>query len=559
MGTTDPIPAAKERIWLLEIGMGGRTEHFATRRVDVFNAAGDKRTYQSGLSDPRVSLADESSAEMSVPLIVNEDPEGSSWALLAAQGFEADRQPGTLRRWTPGTELERARTVLTGTFRGVQFDRVGQPLELTLSRAPLDVSRSVPNSEAVVDTNTWPVRTTPVYETDLRIRGSHYCLPLGFPGAADTGASPGLLVEFRLANPDRQLSRMVIADAEVRDMHATTVRLFDYDETDSEPVFIDRPVFYTNDQDGRRVAVIDMSGIPFGTFHFRPGRSYYVSWRNVAGFGGGIVKTDGSGPIRGWADVTKFLIEQFTDLTIDQARWDAEATFLNRFMIDGVISGPTDIWDFIESELMSLVPVRLIEGESGLYFRVMRWTARPEMATARIDTRKSGFELLTWGAKPTENARNRLVLNYAPDRQTGTYKQRRIRNGGGVDDLGRMRRRYCYRCAASTRRFETKGRPGTGVFTLESETDFVEQSATAALILEHKAAELALPARPASFQVPPQWEDTLAIGDVIMVTSPEVEAFDRVALVENMDIGNGDPTVDVLVLEDPARYDRLVP
>ncbi len=554
MGALDPIAPGEERIWLLDLDLGGRVERFATRAVEVPRADGSILTYRAGLGELRMTLTDASSATLSKAVEIDAEPEGTSWAQLSAEGLEADRRPGVLYRWTPGDELERARVVLRGFFFGVQFDREGEGLEATLARVPFDSTRTVPDGEAQVSTLTWPVTLTPQpFETDDRILGSHYPRVYGYPGTPRAGASPALLVEFRLTNPNRQESFCVIADGAV---DADTVRLFDYDEPDSRPTFQDRPVLERVDLLGRVVSGVDALGLPFGTFHFRPGRSYYVSWRNVAGFGGGIQRADRSGPLRGWAEIVLDLLS-FTDLTVDEANFASEAAALNRWQLDGVINSPTDAWSVIERDLLPLVPARLVEGPNGIYFRVMRWEAGPELATHRLDARKAGVERLSLGARPSESVRNRFVLDYRPDRLTGKHKRRLILDAAPV--VGDAHSRASYRCLRSQQRFELVGRPGSGVFTEHLSSDWIEQDATARRALETLAAQLALPPRPASYQLPPQWEDEIDVGDVVTVTDPEVFLVDRVALVDNVEIGGGDLIADLLLLDDPARLSRLVP
>ena len=554
MGVLDPIAPGSERLWLLDVDLGGRVERFATRAVEVPRADGSVLSYRAGLGELRMTLTDSSSATLSKAIEIDAEPEGASWAQLSAEGLEADRRPGVLYRWTPGDELERARVVLRGFFFAVKFDREGEGLEATLARVPFDSTRTIPEGEAVVTDQTWPVRLTPQpFETDDRILGAHYPRVYGYPGTPRDGASPALLVEFRLGNPNRQESFCVIAGGRV---DAETVRLFDYDEPDSRPMFYDRPVLEKVDKLGRLVSGVDALGLSFATFHFRPGRSYYVTWRNLAGFGGGIQRTDRSGPIRGWAEIVLDLLS-FTDLTIDRANFASEAATLNRWKLDGVINSPAGAWDVIERELLPLVPARLVEGPAGIYFRVMRWEAGPELATHRLDARAAGVERLSLGARPIESVRNRFVLDYRPDRLTGKHKRRLTLDAAPIP--GDEQSRASYRCLRSQQRFELVGRPGSGVFTEHLATDWIEQDATARRALETLASRFALPPRPATYQLPPQWEDEIEIGDVVTVTDPEVFLADRVALVDNVEIGGGELVVDLLLLEDPARLDRLVP
>jgi hypothetical protein len=555
----DPIAPSAEPIWLLDMDVGGRVERFATRAVEVFTAAGERFVYRAGLGELRTSISDASSSTFSVAVEIDAEPEGSSWAQLSAEGLEPDRRPGTLYRWTPGDELERARVILRGFWFGVQFDKEGEGLTATLARVPLASTRTIPEGPAKVSGRTWPVRDgvfTPgtVFEPDDRVVGAYYPRIYGYPGRPTSGATPGLLAEFRLANPDRQTSVCIIAEGEV---DADTVRLFDYDRDEERPVFFDRPVKTTTDKLGRLVSYVDALGLSFNTFHLAPGKSYYVTWRNVAGFGGGRLLPDRSGPIRGWADVVRDLLDE-TDLEVDWPNFNAEAETLNRWRLDGMINDPADPWDVISRELVPLVPVRLIEGANGLYFRVMRWTAGPELATHRIDVKRSGVERLTLEARPIESVRNRFVLDYAPDRQTNKYQKRMVLTGR-IPDNGDDGFRASFRCLQSRKRFELPGRRRSGVFSETLQTDWIENDDVAERMLRSYAARFALPPRPASYRLPLQWEQEIDVGDVVTVNDPEVFLDERVALVDDLTLGAGELVADVLLLEDPARLDRLVP
>ena len=554
MGILDPIGPDEERIWLLDVDLGGRVERFATRAVTVSRADGSTLRYRAGLGELRINLADASSATMGIPLEIDADPEGSTWAKLSAQGLEADRRPGTLYRWTPGEELERALVVLTGFYTGVRFDQAGEGLELTLTRIPWDPAQTVPHSDAVVSAQTWPVRTSPTFETDERIRGAYYPRVYGYVGRAQAGGTPALVVEYRLSNPQRQTSIAVIAEGEV---DATNVRIFDYDEPGQNPVSVDRPVLTTSDLLGRTVSVCDMQGVGWNTFHWEPGRAFYVSWRNLAGFGGGVPRIDGTGPIRGWAEVVLDLLDTYTDVDVDRAAFEGEASYLNAWKLDGVINQPAEAWRLIESELVPLVPVRVLQSSAGLYFRVMRWEATASMATHRIEASRAGVERLAFGARPAESMRNRFVLDYRADRQTGKYDRRvrlQSRLVPGNDRVFSSRR-----CFRSRRRLKIAGQPRSGIVTHRAESSWIEEDATALRTVESWAAQWALPPRPASYQLPVQWETQLEIGDVVLLTDHEVEIVDRVCLVHGITLGAGELLVDLLILEDPLRVTRALP
>ncbi len=580
-------PPTQELFWLLDIEVGGRVERFSTRPLRVPLADGSELVYREGLADFTMTAGGDA-GELSVAVsISSEDTErigGSpslvgSWAALHAAGWSLERQLATLRRWRPGTDREQSRVVVCGHVEDVEYGGRLEPLELSIVRSPTRASRSILDGQvaasfpqdlpadtvnrkpATVNRFTWPVRAA--YEPDQEIEGRFYPLIIGYPGEVSSlneplvpqAASPCYLVENNETGggPTKRDSRLMVADGSI---DAIAVRIYDFD-TDPPTEDI-RDLFEVQDLLGRTVTVCDFNNP--ATIINGLGHPYYAAFARSTPpgtLGGGVLRADGSGVIRGMGEVIRFMLERSSDLPIDISRMESERPLLDRWLVDTWLNEPVNVWEWIFEEFGKLAPIRVVEGKAGLFVRLMRFDATELDATLYLDADLRQVERVsTVRPRKFEQIKNEITLFFQPDRGTGGFREQRTVTGDADPNDSRVFSNL--RCRSSQLGFEIRGQRGSGIRTMEIEAPHTWDLQTAILTLETKAAELALPHEEVTYLGPADMEERVEIGDVVVINDSEVGLDQRVALVDDLSFGTGRTLLDLVVLVDPTRVPRAI-
>jgi hypothetical protein len=547
--------SASPPVWLLDLTIGGRTERFATRPFVVSTAAGVELQYREGLSEIALDLsADLGDGELSTAVSVFSTAlEGVStttggWARLVLALHQLEGSGAVLRRWTPGTNIESARTMLSGFAESVEFGGVGEPLEFTLRRLLFAGDRPMLNPVARVDAETWPLIVAAGINSDDKIQGALYPLIIGypgddtgkpFPGLSQTPASPGLLAQWRagLGLDDY----LVISDGVI---DAEEVRVFDYGE--DPRTFDDRSVIQVEDLLGRTVSATQFatpSAInPIG------GHAYYVGFSTANGKGGGVKRPRGAGVLRGLGEVIAYLLDRFTGVELQ----DVDER-LNAWLIDTWINeGGVGAWEWIASELTPLAPFRLVQGRTGLAVRLMDWEAKPGDAVARFDVtlrqaeRVSGIRFAS-----ASSIRNQVTVEFRPDRDSGSYLD--TRTLGPSHSLTDPRILGSTLSATSVERL---GGIDVGIREAVIQSSHITSPATAILAARYMLAERALPSGRVQLKAPIGLEDRIDPTDPIIVHDPEIGLVERVGLVERLTPRESDTLMTVAIIDDPTTFTR---
>jgi hypothetical protein len=537
----------------------GRPARFATERLEIETDSGEVVVCREGLEDFQLTIGSGDVAELSAAVsIAADDLEGvagpldqiGGWAGLYAAGYDLERQPAILYRWKPGTTFERARVVLRGIVQELSIGGPLEPLEFTVARAPSRESRTLIAADAKVDLDTWPVRAS--YEVDENILGAWYPLIIGYPGGNAIGLvveqrprTPGLLVENADSpTPTARESRLLVAGHRVDADEVLVHRI----ETGNVSPNESRPVFEVDDGLGRTVSVVDFDG---SSLNHELGDQFYVSWSPAVGKGGGLPRLDGSGPVRGLGEVIRRLLEEFSDLDVDGPAMESESVYLDRFKIDTFLNEPPpDAWSWIQSELLQLVPVKILEGPNGIWIRLMRYDATARDAGLLVDgddprvSRRSKLTSTGW-----DQVANEIRIDFGANRNAPNFVAHRVVTGR---DEVPSQSFFDFRCGVSRRRLTRDGRPESGIRELVlGGGAHLEDVATVDAILRLKAAELAIPHKRASWSLPEGLEDSIRPADTeVGIPVP------RAALVDDVTIGGGEVVANLIVLEDPARIER---
>ncbi len=531
--------------WLLLFTVAGQTFRFATAPVEVVDGSHTHR-FAEGLSELRQALASDGSSTSSIRVEV---VAGESWDEIVANFASIERSRCELRRFFDGQQLSQTRLVLAGFVRGFAYGEEDQPISFSIVRDVRIYSRMLPTAGMLADRTTWPVRLTGGWTIDESIIGSSYPLVIGFPGAfGATGEEcvyEGLLVE--VGGTPARLSRVLIAGHRVQ---ATVIHLCDFTD-DINPAFDDRPVLETTDRVGRTISYVEVgTGLPSPD----PRRVYYVG--HTLATGGGLLNPRTGGVLRGAGDVLEWLLEVWTDIKVDSARFAAVKPRLNRYKIDTYVSEPTSPLDLID-KFLGFLPVTPRTGEDGLYYYLRPLDATSIDAVAHLSADAGQVDRATLIQSASDQIVNEVTVEFAPIELTGRYLGRitiSADNGVRVDELD-PRLTTDSRILGNYRAKLSQGLYGRQPITISLDDVFDE--ATAVLVAQDIIAEQALPRRFVDYRGGTELE-AFDPGNLITMTDSTVRLDLEVALVLDLTVGGADVLLHLELLDDPTTLRRFV-
>lgn len=527
--------------WLIDLYLGGRVLRFATAPLDVPTDAGGVIRYREGLRDFQSGRSSEGAPgfSVSVELDVSEQ-----WAELAARFVIMERSRAVLRRFYEGQTLEAARVLVDGFVSGFAYGEPDEAVSFAVVREVWNHSRKMPTAGMVVDETTWPVRAG--FETDEKIIGTWYPMVWGTPGnigGTIVPATEGLLVEWRNAPPNDR--RLLLAGHRVA---AAEVTVFDFSDEDV-PVSAVVPVVHEADAVGRLCALADTTG---SGLTMELGRVYYVGW-DGPGF------TRGDVPLEGAGDLIEWTLNTWTDVQIDRARFASVRQRLNLYRLSPyVMNSQVDPQEWLNSEVLNLLPVEVQQGDAGEWYRLRRLTATKADAVARLDADTGRIQRASAIVSESESIVNECAVEYAPDRSTNRYRRRVVvgptDNGRPSDELQPSLAAEDDRFVGSYRAQVSRQQFGRQPITIQAGA--VYDPATAVRIGRDVVDAQALPRRAVSYT----GENELAAfseGQIIILNDSAVGLHD--VLTEIRDITTGGPEVilSLLLFDDPATLERL--
>lgn len=529
----------KQPEWLLDLVVNGRPFRFATAPIEVARADGEVLEYRDGLQDIEAGIAADGSADRSLSITLDAS---ESWDELVAAFLSFERAPVVLRRWFEGQLLEQARVLIEGQVDGLRYGDASEPIAFQVLRQVRAQSRKFPTPPMVVDETTWP-------SVDGRLLGVYYPVIIGAPGTTSGGgasstdpATEGMLVAA---------NTLLVAGHRVR---ASQVRVFDF--TDDGVVTANvLPVSVTQDDVGRTVAYVDMATFS-GTVG--DGRAYYVGWG--VSDGGGLVSPITGGLLRGGADIIEWALRTFTDVRIDAARFAGARQRLNAYLFDTLINDPVEPLEWLNSEILPVLPVEPRQGEEGLYYYVRRWDAEPHEATVRLDADLGQVQRESEIEVRSEQIVNEVTVSFGPNRQSGRFRSRVIvgaRAGRrALDDEfepgfeeADSRVIASYRAALSQEKY--------GIQPINVELNSVWDRRTAVRHAQDIIAAQALPRRFVTYSAQTELE-VLDVGDVVILNDSSVHLADVVCLVLDVIVGGPEVRLELEILDDPVLIRRAV-
>lgn len=379
---------------------------------------------------------------------------------------------------------------------------------------------------------------------DDAAEGAPYPVPIGLPGAGVPVSAIGInaitsipggpaLVAETNAGASFPSDRAILVGPWPID--ATYVRVGGpRDAVNGGPWSARLPVELAHDIQGRSVAVV----YPTSTSAM-PEQDSAVWVRYVEADGGGILDPYGPGRLERADHVIRWALERST-VRVDRLAMP-RLSCLAGIRLATTISSQVRPWDWLQSQVLPLLPVSVAHGPGGLYV----WPWAPALddghASAVLEVGRNCTRLGPWLAAPLQPL-SRLDLSYAQDAQTGTMRRRwsLVARPGPQDDPATTGRHYwLHRAAASLSAISWAGAP---VESIEAPLIVRPDSA-------HRVADYAVQAR-----CRPQTTSTLRAalsttearpGDLVRVIDSAM-AVDAVAQVESVRY-NGDDGADYTV------------
>lgn len=525
-----------EPVWLLDLEVGGHVHRYSTRRVVVETVDGDELLYEEGLADPAVGWGDVAgTGEASVGVELQTDVD---WSLSVAHGHALDQCPASLWRWRPGEVRERARLVLRGLTSAPVYGAQHEPMAVSIRRAPREQSSTLPPVQAVVDLTTWPTVGVPAYAIPDASLGAAYPLVIGCPGDDDGAIRAVVPVPLAGFRADPLVSRVVWLGGDAASVSVQVVQ-GDVETTATETVVP------TSDLLGRRIEVAPVVVADSGG-QFRIGFG--------AATGGGI-RWRGE-LLRGAGDVIAWALTEHYSGRVDLGRLAAARSALNLYKIDTWINAPTVVWDWLQAEVLSLLPVELRESAEGIYPALLRWDLTERDAVAHLEAPRVERE----GAIGLDavSIANEITVEYRPLADSGArWLGRHVLTstaaiGSASSASGGVRVVRDSSLLATDVRVQghpacTKSQRRYGLRPLRIQAEAVWDTATAVRIASDAAARLALPRRTARY-VGGHHLEALEVGQAVTLTDAELHLDRIVCLVVDVAPVAGGTALDLVLL-----------
>jgi len=461
---------------------------------------------------------------------------GVDVAELVGAGHDLGAARGELARWVEGTPWERREVLLEAPLGEPLYGAPGEPISFTLEAPPYTDPSVLPAPEALVQESTWP--SAP--DDSL---GEVYPVVFGSPGALPERRIPGSPAV--VVHPDESGEMvLLISDGTVA---ADTVSVRHEDDPTWTAVTVER----RDDERGRATSVVRLTVV-----EDMPQTGWWCSWHNGVTAEGAMWDRRRQVGLHGAGELLDVLLDR-TALRVDQGRMASATAQLESFRVGGYIDERVNVWEWLQSHLLPILPVSIHSGPAGLYPVVWRWQATASDALEHLSADR-GEVHRTERIRYTsiEQVANEIVLDWALDPMASRHRRRTIATGRDV-----QREAYDFGDWTPTeRRGEFTSHPlrvshsRYGLRPLEPlSTDIVYDPSTAGAILAWKAAYHALPARMLEYEGGPELLH-LELGDVVTLTDSEVWLDRQVCIVtEVRDGGTGRIGLVLRTIEDGGR------
>ena len=488
---------ARSRAWLLDLTWGGVTYHLAESDETYKDESGEATPYRAGLvvsgEIARAASAGETlieapsaSVEMQLDGLVDVP------ARISA-GFPLGSATATLWLWLADTS-HRVK-VIVGRLDAVEHGEADEPVTASIIDDADENDQLFPPPLARMELETVNA-------------GVPYPWVIGAPGLA-TSYGAGQVATINgsagmvwLRGGYTFLAEILVAGHPVTASTATIVN----GETDyAESLSVTKKT----DTHGRVFSIIDVN--TWAAKDRAVGASYFVAWDGGAG-----LEIPGD-TVSGAGDVLRWALRR-TDIETDPGNVAALLPMLNKYQLDCVIqAGPdsrVDLWEWLEANVLPLLPISAIRTAGGIVFVPWRWSASPSDAVAHLVEGANCERLGSVGYAPRDEVRNEFRLSYAPDIRAGGFGKTAVLTGSDTtleEDSTAVRSGLC---VDSDRAYGTRVWQGS--------TSVVYDDATAQRIVRDLAARYTSQPRHIGYMVTPDAAAHIDAADVVSVTDKAI-------------------------------------
>jgi len=541
---TDLISDSTEILSLLSIVFAGRVFYWASRGLVIESTENGPIQFEGGVSidwKDALALFNNSPPLVSVsmglffPVDVAE---------LIAKGHDLGRATGEFSIYAldptkAAPTYEDRIVVFSGQVVDPEYGAHGEPVTLSLESNPFEDRTLIPSSTQRINAETFFVG--PI---EIQNPGAYYPIVFGTPGVYEntagalvsTTGSPAYFVGF-----DGLSTNMLIAGHEV-DADQVTIKNL------TNPTTSICNVLTATDLLGQIYSYADYGAT------YVVGDDMWCIWNEPTGQPkGGLLNDQHDGTRTGAGELLTYFFRLST-IEQDRGRWRAVSDYLDqRFKFSGYINKPCRPWDYIQQNMMPLLPLSVIATSDGLAPVIWRRDASKAQAVGYLT---AGPNLSRVGPVSYYNQEvtNEIRLNFGVNGQNEFNREMTVFGGETSDpELG------VFDPTLTPDYFSTEYsrasflRYGTNAETLD--TDIVLDNATAGEILEWKHRASCFPYRTITYNAAIRY-GFLRRGDVVLLTDQELHLAEHLAFVRDLEWTNGRPSLTFVLVDNPPREDR---
>ena len=544
---------------LLDLHYAGQVYRVASEPIDVVDSTGRSLSYAGGLSPVDVAETlgrlsiDAAAPTATVRCILPIDVAayrraGHDLTRATATLWMAPCPAGEARLSTPMVLAADRWPLLTGSIRRPTYAIPDAPpgaVEFTLSAAPWTTSAPIVPADARITSATWPGASREAF-------GKRYPRIIGAPGGFSTGGA----ATDAAGSPAYCIQRSGAGDAEILLVAGHTVAAGLIGIIDPSGNVYSQTPTSTTDAQGRQIAYVNITGAaaPFDL----TATEYWVSWGDDAQF-----PTDA-------VDVLVWALS-LTGQPADVPSFEALKGRVPSVKIATYINDDSTPWEWVQANVLPLLPVTVRRGPDGLYPVVYDSAVRGSAAKAHVQASDSpdyggagdwvAVSGVTVQTEP-EDLDAATVVRYAYDGQRGGPL--------GAVAVDSQRGSWYSRAAAIRRGRDISGYPvpaGTTVrvgdgspdtsptsapHELELKAVWDAASAGAVGLWRARAYSLALATR--TYEAPWYW-GWLQVGDIVTLTDSSIGMASQICTI-NARAWQQDRWVFEVLLDDDAIRDR---
>lgn len=286
-------------------------------------------------------------------------------------------------------------------------------------------------------------------------------------------------------------------------------------------------IMQEKDLSGRTITTLDLS---VSSVHNVTAidSDWWISWIGQAPGPGDATNVSGLDGRAG--ELIKTLLSQCFGLRLDYNRLSEVIQLLNGYRFDGYIDDQINPWEYLQNQVLSLLPVSAVSGPDGLY--LAPWF--PD--SPAIDQFMEGNQVSIDGQVQYEKMKmvNDLTFKFQYSADSQTHRQ-------------------VIEVSSKTNAYAKLSEQMFGIHAKVIESDIVDDVATAQRIANWMIRAYSFPPRRLSLRVQSDRYSPRRVGDVVEVNLPSLSISQRGIICEIERAGRPVMRVDVLLFDDIIR------